>query len=295
MKAIYGKIFKDLRLERGYSIKEITSDEVSIASISKFENGQSSLSVDRVIMALSKMHVELSEYSVRLEQEQTPLFPPLDFDFKIQTAYKSRNIAALAHDLLLVNEALQRGEDSSRLQYYRLYLPSLLAYLNPKIKGETPEILEIYRHLMKVETWGTYELALLPSAFTLPDTQKLQQLFDKLVLFSGTAFLLINQVKNKYVGIVNLLDSLIRKADWKFIEKVLHYLEKNPIPNDLMDVKTWIKFEIGLYHYKSGAKEEGLREMEEMVKVCQALDSEHFVNIFQTVIDHKDETEIPPL
>ena len=52
-----GEVFKELRVARGLKLKDISSNHLSISQLSKFENGQSMLSADKLILALSGINM----------------------------------------------------------------------------------------------------------------------------------------------------------------------------------------------------------------------------------------------
>lgn len=43
---IYGPIFREFRLNRQFSLKQVASNELSVSQLSRFERGESDLSLD---------------------------------------------------------------------------------------------------------------------------------------------------------------------------------------------------------------------------------------------------------
>ncbi|MGX7071411.1 helix-turn-helix transcriptional regulator [Helcococcus kunzii] len=57
-----GKTFKELRISRKLTLQEIANDEFSISMLSKFENGKTEISVNKLNMALSNLHMSINEF-----------------------------------------------------------------------------------------------------------------------------------------------------------------------------------------------------------------------------------------
>ena len=57
-----GQVFKNLRTNRHISLKQISNERVSAAQISRFERGESDISLEKFLIALSNMHIEVSEF-----------------------------------------------------------------------------------------------------------------------------------------------------------------------------------------------------------------------------------------
>ena len=57
-----GQVFKNLRTNRHISLKQISNEEVSVSQLSRFERGESDLSIGKLLIALENMNVEVSEF-----------------------------------------------------------------------------------------------------------------------------------------------------------------------------------------------------------------------------------------
>lgn len=57
-----GQVFKNLRTNRHISLKQISDETVSASQISRFERGESDLSLEKFLTALDHMHIEVSEF-----------------------------------------------------------------------------------------------------------------------------------------------------------------------------------------------------------------------------------------
>ena len=58
----FGKIFKKYRESRQLKLRDIASKELSTSQISRFENGESDLTITKFIAILKKMNISIDEY-----------------------------------------------------------------------------------------------------------------------------------------------------------------------------------------------------------------------------------------
>ena len=57
-----GEIFKRFRESRGLSLKDVANDNLSKSQLSRFENGQNDLTLNKFIMALNAINVSINEF-----------------------------------------------------------------------------------------------------------------------------------------------------------------------------------------------------------------------------------------
>ncbi len=69
-----GELFRELRIARGLKLKDVASDKLSVSQLSKFENGQTMLSSDKLLVAISGIHMNFSEFGYALNNYQEPEF-----------------------------------------------------------------------------------------------------------------------------------------------------------------------------------------------------------------------------
>lgn len=61
----YGPIFKEFRINRGFSLKQIACDDLSISQLSRFERGESNISLNKFLLALQTIQLSLDEFMNR--------------------------------------------------------------------------------------------------------------------------------------------------------------------------------------------------------------------------------------
>lgn len=61
----YGPIFKEFRINRGFSLKQVACDDLSISQLSRFERGESDISLNKFLLALQAIQLSLDEFMNR--------------------------------------------------------------------------------------------------------------------------------------------------------------------------------------------------------------------------------------
>ena len=61
----YGPIFKESRINRGFSLKQVACDDLSISQLSRFERGESDISLNKFLLALQAIQLSLDEFMNR--------------------------------------------------------------------------------------------------------------------------------------------------------------------------------------------------------------------------------------
>ena len=74
-----GEIFREFRTNRNISLKQIADNTVSASQISRFERGETDISLSRFLRVLDNMHVEMNEFMAAVRgnlntKETRPVF-----------------------------------------------------------------------------------------------------------------------------------------------------------------------------------------------------------------------------
>ena len=67
---ILGELYRELRMARGLKLKDVAGQKLSVSQLSKFENGQSMLTADKLLVAISAIHMSFSEFGHALNHYQ---------------------------------------------------------------------------------------------------------------------------------------------------------------------------------------------------------------------------------
>lgn len=203
-----GELFRELRIARGLKLKDIASDELSISQLSKFENGQTILSSDKLLVAISGIHMSLSEFGYALNNYQEPAFFKLGE--QIAEFHSKQDIDSLKK-MQVTYKRYERFDVYNRLNLLVIKVAIHSLDNSYTITDEDKEFLT--RYLYEIEAWTEYELYIFGNTMSILSNNDL--------IFLGKAFeersrlysSLTSHKKSAEIAFLNLILILIeRKA-----------------------------------------------------------------------------------
>ncbi len=154
LKSSLGRTLRKIRVGKQVSLSSLADDSLSKSQISRFERGESEISCIRLIHLLNKLNISLDEFLIahNNEHEDTLNFMTLMND--IRNKYTLKEFDKLKELLL----------DSSPYPIHPLestMIKSIIYTIDPSIKPNDTELLDLMNYLFKIEIWGYYEIILL--------------------------------------------------------------------------------------------------------------------------------------
>ena len=150
-----GEIFKRFRESRGLSLKDVANDNLSKSQLSRFENGQNDLTLNKFIMALSAINVSINEFMYAVNDfHNDELSELLEI---IRNCTINNNIQGLK------NLLFDYSRDKNSNKFHELN--TILIKIRLQVLSEEKLVLEkdlekLIDYLFSVEFWGVYELRL---------------------------------------------------------------------------------------------------------------------------------------
>jgi len=207
-----GELFRELRIARGLKLKDVASDKLSVSQLSKFENGQTMLSSDKLLVAISGIHMNFSEFGYALNNYQEPEFFKLGE--KIAALHSKQDIDGLKK--LLVT---YKGYESFDV-YNRLNLLVIKVAIHSLDNGS------LTNYLYEIEAWTEYELYIFGNTMSI--------LSDSDLIFLGKAFeersklysSLTSHKKSAEIAFLNLILILIERKEIYYVRYFISKLEE---------------------------------------------------------------------
>ena len=282
----YGKTLRMIRQQKGITLKQLADNICSVSFLSKFERGDSDITLGLMTKLLEKLMVNFDEF-LFIHNDYQP--DQLDQFFKTAgTALLSRDVDQLKQ---LKGTALKKWKQYSveTYHYNALMLEIYESIVDPTytvegLKEYNIQLLSDY--LFRVEVWGYYELTLYSGTLLLLEP-------DMVIMLSRTAYEKSARFKDyKKVNesitavlfntIIYLLGSVNRFHEEftyqkEFIE-FISYLEKIALPEkNLMDRIHLIELK-GAYDIRVGDKEDGIAKMKKAIQILNDLNSTKLAN-----------------
>ncbi|MGT2924313.1 Rgg family transcriptional regulator [Streptococcus caviae] len=270
-----GELYRDLRLARGLKMKDVVNSNLSQSQLSKFENGQTMLSADKLLRAISAIHMSFSEFEHAYHQYEDSRF------FKqakiISELHSNKDVAGLKQ--LLENDEENSETYDTYNQLNKLVIQCAIHNLKPEfiISDQDKEFIAAY--LYSIEDWTEYELYIFGNTLQVLSTNDL--------IFLGKAFterdsLYLSIPNNKYrtqLVFLNIIFVLLEReqrydADYfmKHLDSILTYQD--------MFVKTVLTFLRKILNYQEG-KSVGTAALEQYIQHIKELGQEEVADFLQ--------------
>ena len=152
-----GQVFRFFREARHISLSEATGGEFSKSMLSRFENGQSELSAQKLFSALSAIHTETEEFTLAAGIQNHHSHKELLS--QIQDLLQANQLNFL-EELYLEKEKITRKSKSASDWVDRLIIKAYLCALKESEKANPGELDFLHDYLFSVDIWGRYELHL---------------------------------------------------------------------------------------------------------------------------------------
>lgn len=171
-----GELFRDLRIARGLKLKDVARDNLSVSQLSKFENGQTMLAADKLLIAISGIHMSLAEFGYALNQYKEDDFYQLSN--KIQELHAQMNLEGLK---ILLEKSKDSEEYETYNQLQQIVIKSSIFSLAPTMTISKKETDFLTEYLFSIEEWTEYEVYIFGNTLNI--------LSDEDLIFLGKAFI----------------------------------------------------------------------------------------------------------
>lgn len=216
-----GELFRELRIARGLKLKDVASDKLSVSQLSKFENGQTMLSSDKLLVAISGIHMNFSEFGYALNNYQEPEFFKLGE--KIAALHSKQDIDGLKK-LLVTYKGYESFDVYNRLNLLVIKVAIHSLDNGSLITDEDKKFLTNY--LYEIEAWTEYELYIFGNTMSI--------LSDSDLIFLGKAFeersklysSLTSHKKSVEIAFLNLILILIERKEIYYVRYFISKLEE---------------------------------------------------------------------
>ena len=267
-----GEKFHEFRINRNISLKQITDETVSASQLSRFERGESDLSVSKFFHALANMKVEIGEFMGAVNGHQRT--ETIQFMSQLVPLEYKRDIAGFQR---LFEE--QKEKYAKNPAIYQYHLNTILAKgfickCDESVPFPKEYVDEISDYLFTVGEWQIYELILIGNLYLFMDIPLLHRMGQEIVAnFSK------NGANRDLVRItlLNIWETCLHRNELT----VATYYQEALLPmladETLLYERNIYHFLLGLSHFKSGQQEQGCAEMEQAIQIYEWLGCENMV------------------
>lgn len=222
-----GTLFNNLRKNKKMSLKDVSGDLISLSFISKFERGESEISLARFLLLLNNLNVTIYEFHHLYQYEYPNEIE--DLMTKVSINFSKRDISGFKEILREENEKYQ-STGKKRYLYNSIMLKTFIADLtNTPLDKE--DITTLTDFLFGTEYWSKYERLLLGNSMPSINIDSLNLLLKELLKDSEKVTLTESNYILKIELILNAVDDAFKRKRVDYAIEYLTYLETIMVPS----------------------------------------------------------------
>ena len=258
----FGAVLKDIRISKNFRLKDLSCNEISESTISRFENGVTKLSINHFYILLDRLGTSFSEFE---ELVHCYYSQKVCFWGELENAVNSSDIFLL-QELVQKIELRQKQEKSLCNYHIKLITEQQINRL-ANLPYNSSKCNELIKYLLSVDTWMEYELKIFYNSVFFMNTKTISLLY-RIVIKKTRHFLKTETGARRVIPLYlfnlelllknNLLDSAQFFID--DLENLLtrqgYYFEKN-----------YLLFLRGVYHIKTNRVEIGKKECSKAMRI----------------------------
>lgn len=278
-----GGLLKEIRQAKGLTLRDVAGPYLSVSFLSKFERGETEISLSRFLSLLENLNMDLAEfYGVYQEAEPTLAQNAIA---KAGLAYQENNALALKKYEREERAAYQKTGRPYHL-HYAIMMHSFYADLTGE---EVPEadMKALTDYLFGVEYWGLAELILLGNAMSAIQTTTLNLLLTEMrqrTLGFGTTQ---EKERLRIQLYINGLNLFLARRELALAKRVLVELSDSGIPETWTYERLLLHFAKGQLAYFQGQTQKGEALMKECLTIGRMLGMEQVLLRLESVYDER--------
>lgn len=260
-----GTLFNNLRKNKKMSLKDVSGDLISLSFISKFERGESEISLSRFLLLLNNLNVTIDEFHHLYQYEYPNEIE--DLMTKVSINFSKRDISGFKEILTEENEKYQ-STGKKRYLYNSIMLKTFITNLT-NAPMDKEDITTLTDFLFGTEYWGKYELLLLGNSMPSINIDSLNLLLKELLKDSEKVTLTESNYILKIELILNAVDDAFKRKRVDYAIEYLTYLETIMVPSvKLVYEKILLDFYLTMVRL---IKDKDERAKKEVVDIFQGL------------------------
>lgn len=278
-----GKVFKELRESRKISLRKATGGRFSASLLSRFENGQSEISAQKLFAALENIHANVEEL----------LFLARDFHHDANSEFRNQLFKAVnPKDLTSLHTLYQReyqkipfSKDKQEHILNAILIKSYMKAIDETITLTSEEERVLHDYLFSVEIWGLYELSFFSFCSPLLSVQLLTKYTREMLRKSD---FLQGVGKNRNMMHTLLLNGFMACIEVDDFTNALYFkkqIEKNFFEENETYFRIVYLWAEGLLDSKQGRVEEGQRKMEDALHIFEMIGCSKSADFYRSAME----------
>lgn len=274
-----GLVFRHFREAGQYSLKEAAGDICSTSQLSRFELGESDLTVTKLLALLDNIHVNVENFLDKARNFQYE--ERIQLMSKLNGLYYANDIAGFQE---LQAEELEKAKTSSHPQVYTLnaiLLQGLICQRNPQYRMEQADLDLVADYLFSIEEWGMYELILFGNLYSFYDVDYVYRM-GKEVLERESFYAKLN--KHRKLVVMMALNCYLHCLEGRAFDYANYfetYISKILGKEIKLYERTIFLYIKGFSLYQKEQKVAGIKKMQEAMHIFDVVGLDEQVSYYQ--------------
>ena len=278
-----GKVFKELRESRKISLRKATGGRFSVSLLSRFENGKSEISAQKLFVALENIHANVEEL----------LFLARGFHQDANSEFRNQLFKAVnPKDLTSLHTLYQReyqqipfSKDKQEHILNAILIKSYMKAIDKTVTLTSEEERVLHDYLFSVEIWGLYELSFFSSCSPLLSVQLLTK-YTREMLRKSDFLQGVGENRNMmHTLLLNGFMTCIEADDFTNALYFKKQIEKNFFEENETYFRIVYLWAEGLLDSKQGRVEDGQRKMEDAVRIFEMIGCSKSADYYRNAIE----------
>ena len=278
-----GKVFREFRISKNYSLKEAAGEACSTSQLSRFELGESDLATSRFFEILDNIHVTLENFIDKARNFQH--HEHVSLMAQIIPLYYSNDIAGFQK---LQREQLEKVKSSNNPLYFELnwiLLQGLICQRDASYSMKQIDLDKVADYLFKIEEWTMYELILFGNLYSFYDVEYVTRLGREVMEREEFYQVIGRHRKLVLILALNCYQHCLENFAFENASYFEAYVEKiigNGIKLYERNIFHYLK---GFSLYQKGQCKEGCKQMQEVMRIFDLLGLPEQVAYYQEHYD----------
>jgi Rgg/GadR/MutR family transcriptional activator len=276
MDSLLGQTHKKLRESKNTTVKEMAGSQISFSQLHKFENGTSSITVEKLAYLLNRLNISAEEFEstfIYLNKDAVTMR-------EIAEAFWAKNTAKLRYYMEKENFLLVNNPENLNHFLNVMQIKSALRFLDKRYTISEKEIRRLERYLFSLKEWSGYDIWLFGNCVEFFMDSDLRKLTHKMLYpeVQNIKTSLIQSRLNQVV--INLISVHINNKHFTPVDELFSYLEHHFRPGLDMTDRAMLSFYKKLVEFrKNPFSQDKLRDVEKCISAFETLDCFDLVNL----------------
>lgn len=219
----YGQVFKELRKNRQFTLKQVANTSLSLAQLSKFERGDSDLSLRKFISALDAINVSMAEFMDKVNHYEK--IDQANLMTSLHSAYFSNDLVSIEQLMAEQEEKWRQDISNPRPRLNAILCRLLLCQLDEHRSVLETDLDTISDYLFQIEEWGLEELILVANTAMFYPTELICRRAREIIKH-WSRYRAISRERRIAEGVLlNTITILVERGDLLYIPEFEQALE----------------------------------------------------------------------